>query len=284
MRPAFIALSFVCVFSTNVSAQSAPNQPVVPGVDPSYLSDSLLQDRNGNGTIDILGFGDSLTRGTGDFQAANQTIFSVPEIAENQEAGFPLRLETYLGIGIKNDGNPGERVIDGGLHRFARTIPSRRPDVVIISEGSNDARDSSDPRSYFQTVQTMINIARASGSEPLLWTIPRACCGHAFLVPSTAKYNNEVETLGVINEVVVADMAQAYFNSCQSADCFLLNRPEGLHPNTEGYDVIGEMLAGALLNIDLLAPDGASELETALRLPPGSVHTKPTAAVEEPTS
>lgn len=284
MRPFFLAFSFVYVVTTNVLAQPAPAEPVAPGVDPGILADSLLQDRNGNGTIDVIAFGDSLTRGTGDFQAANQTIFSVPEISDNQEAGYPRRLQTYFGIGISNYGHPGERLIDGGLRRFASTIRIKRPDVIIINEGSNDARDTTDPRTYFQTVQSMINIARAAGTEPVLWTIPRACCNHAFLVPSTAKYNNELETLGTINDVAVADLAQAYFNSCHGPDCFLLNRPEGLHPNVEGYDVIGEMLAGTLLGIDLLAPGGASDLESALHLPAGSVRTQPTPEAEEPTS
>jgi hypothetical protein len=56
-----------------------------------------------------------------------------------------------------------------------------------------------------------------------------------------------------------------------------MNLPEGLHPNSSGYDVVGEAVVASLLNIDLFAPEGPATLETALSLVPGTIITVPDA-------
>ena len=167
-------------------------------------------------------------------------------------------------------------LIDEGVQRFASTVPSDKPDIAIISGGANDAiflRDSGD---YFFAVQTMINIARASGALPVLVTIPTLCCDHNGIRPYADGYNTKMRALASNNEVPIADVNQAYLNTCDSQACYLLNLPEGLHPNISGYDVMGEMIAATLLGIDLLAADGPALLAQALNIPVDDILTQPT--------
>ena len=71
----------------------------------SANAQGLLEDLNGNGVVEVVAFGDSITRGVGDFNAPGNIVSDAQ--AQNfpgGEAGYPLRLESFLGIGIQNAG------------------------------------------------------------------------------------------------------------------------------------------------------------------------------------
>ena len=237
------------------------------------VTDSILIDFNGNGVLEVDAFGDSITRGTGDFFPPGIEVAEV--FHPSGEAGYPLRVENALGIFVSNLGSPGERLTIGGIERFAELIPARRPDVVIISGGANDAILSVNPNFYFRTIQTLINIAEAVGSTPVLMTVTPQCCDRSGIAPGVQAYNAEMRSLSLINDIRLSDVARSFENTCQLSACDLLNIPEGLHPNNEGYNVMGETVAATLLGINLFAPEGPSMLEQALGLPSGSVITQP---------
>ena len=249
----------------------------VPFLNPEFTGVTIFDDLNGNGVFDIDAFGDSITRGQGDFVGIGSFIEDSP--IPSGEGGYPLRIETLLGINVSNLGVPGERAADDGVERFARTIPARRPDLVVISEGANDARDFTNPELVFRSLQTMVNIAQASGVQPVVATISETCCDREFLNGPIRAINNRIRTIGTSNNIGLADVSRAYDNTCIRNSCELLNQPEGLHPNSEGYDVTGETIIAALLGINIFDPLGPAELEFALNLPEGSVRTKPDAIV-----
>jgi len=58
---------------------------------------------NNDGKILLMAFGDSITAGVGDGPGAEN--FPRPP------AGYPLRLQSLLGLPVVNDGDPGERTI-----------------------------------------------------------------------------------------------------------------------------------------------------------------------------
>lgn len=262
-------------------AQEGVMQPESePLVDPAVLAESYIQDNNGNGVFDIAAFGDSITRGVGDFIAANTFVTEVNRNVSG-EAGYPLRIELLLGIQVSNSGNPGEVIVEQGVKRFAETIPALNPDVVIISEGSNDAIFLESSLAVFRALQTMVNIAYAVGAQPVLATIPPTCCDRNGRNKFVDSYNREYQSLAAANNLPLADINKAFKNTCGGTDCYLLNRPEGLHPNSEGHDVAAEAVIAALLKINLFAPDGPQALESALNLTEGSVRTVPDPAPEE---
>lgn len=274
-RLAAVAAMVVAVEAAAQEGDGGEASVVVPGVLPEFVASSILTDRNGTGALEILAFGDSITRGTGDFTDPGEKVHDPSQPAPGVEAGYPLRIENTFGVQVRQLGEPGEQIVRDGLYRFAGNVPQIRPDVILISGGSNDAQRRIDSPDYARTIQTMLNIAMASGITPVLITIPPVCCEHTGQEPYIESYNRELENLARINDVTLAHVAHGFDNTCQGEDCHLLNLPEGLHPNTVGYDVMAEIVMAALLHINIFALDGPTLLETALGLAPGTVTTVP---------
>jgi len=65
--------------------------------------------------------------------------------------------------------------------------------------------------------------------------------------PQTALYSETVRQLGALNEIPVIDLEQGFLTDCPDLSiCPYYNLPEGLHPNTVGYDAIARMVATKL--------------------------------------
>jgi lysophospholipase L1-like esterase len=268
-----LALVVFCLFAP--LAWAAEGTPATKAVLPEYLEQSLLYDRNGDGALVIVAFGDSITRGVGDFVEAGEEVYQASSV--EGEAGYPLRTELLLDVSVSNQGVPGERLSVRGLDRFMEMVVSTRPDLVLFLEGANDALINVTYNEYFRDVQSMINVTRAFGGEMVAITTPSPCCNHGDLLTNIISYNKALRELSVINESNIADADRAFRNTCNIGECSLMNLPEGLHPNSSGYDVVGEAVVASLLNIDLFAPEGPATLETALSLVPGTIITVPDA-------
>lgn len=235
---------------------------------------SLLQDFNGDGLLTIVAFGDSITKGEGDFISANSEIGSTP--TQTRPAGYPLRIETYLGVDVRNFGSPGESLTaEETLRRFILTVFNTRPDVVIIAEGVNDGRSAATAGVFYRRLQTMINIVKAVGAVPIVTTIIQTTGEHQFLNGFISLYNPVISVLAIVNNLELADANHAFNNTCSYPDCRLLNRPEGLHPNIDGYDVFGEVMISAILKINLFAADGPTLLSQVLGIPITDINTIP---------
>jgi lysophospholipase L1-like esterase len=232
-----------------------------------------LQDVNNDGQVKLLAFGDSITRGVGDFHEPGEFIRSV-NFAPIGEAGYPLRLEIWLNLPVQNRGVPGERINTGGVFRFAPTLARSDSDHVIISEGANDAFSAYSSANLARDLQAMINIASAMGKKPILMTIPPPCCDRSGLRPFVEEYNLRYRDLASVNRVPLADSDRGFRHVCPQARCPLLNLPEGLHPNSRGYDVIGEVLAASFYNINLFTPGGSADLADVLGIPENQLQIK----------
>ncbi|MCC6220982.1 MAG: hypothetical protein IT291_07060 [Deltaproteobacteria bacterium] len=283
IMPAALARAQIANYSSSENSATALTNidlllNSIPGVNRDYLLNSNIADYNSDGALTFAAFGDSITRGVGDTYAVGDTVHKTDPI-DVGEAGYPLRVETVMGINVFNLGDPGETLSEEGLVRFAEKIPNLRPDIVFIGGGSNDAFSWISESDFFRSAQTMINIARASGSFPILHSTPPSCCEHSGIATFTEGYNRQLETLAAVNDLPFSNVNKGFTNTCKSSKCYLLNLPEGLHPNIEGYDVMGEVVMASLLNIDLFAPNGPQSLELALNLPPGSVKTVPDAVL-----
>ena len=263
-----ILLSLFLTCSVEVSLA----QLTGPGPSGGALNSSILLDTNGNARI-IRAFGDSITRGVGDFNGANQSV--VAATIPSGEAGYPLRIEGLLNIPVANLGDPGERLATQGLLRFVQIFSSAEPGVVIVSGGSNDAIDLISSNRFYRSLQTIINVGKFFGNEVVLATAPPTCCDHGGLNSLVSNLNSQTRKAAALNNIRLADINKAYLNTCSLGTCYLLNRPEGLHPNIEGYDVSGEVIIASLLGIDIFKQNGANMLEQALNLPEGSVRTQP---------
>ncbi len=243
--------------------------------EPAELPPSLLVDVNGDGVVRVLAFGDSITRGVGDFTPVGEDIESASRPAG--EAGYPLRVERFINVPTANAGDPGEELLNDGLLRFPRELARVNPDVAVLVEGSNDAERFKNRDDIALGYQSLINITRAKGLKMIIGTLTPTCCNRGQFDGSVEQYNEEIRALAVANDdVSFVDINRAYLNVCRgSNNCPLLNLPEGLHPNTRGYDVSGEMVTAALLGIDLLDPTGPELFKQAIGNPNYSVITVP---------
>lgn len=236
--------------------------------------ESILTDQNQDGTVNVLSFGDSITYGVGDGEEPGAQIEIAPQT--NGLGGYTARIESLYGISVLNRGVPGEEIAKGGVARFPSTVRSSSADVVVVLEGVNDSIFRLEQGEYGRLLQKLINVAIASGKTPVLATLPAPCCNHGGREPFTESYSNEIRQLAVVNDLRVVDLERVWKSTCQNKEeCELYNLPEGLHPNTLGYDVMGQAVLAVLLGIDVFAPDGAAQLEGALGLPAGSVIIKP---------
>lgn len=243
------------------------------GLSADVAAASILTDKNGDGTVRIGCVGDSITRGTGDGNAPGEEIETL--VQPTGEAGYPFRIELALKVPVLNSGVPGQVFSTDGLSRFSRLVQSQPSDIFIVSGGANDSQLFTTVGAISRSAQTMINMIRALGRTPMLMTIPPICCNRVQFRGLTAQYNEEYRALASINQVKLANVEKGFVNTCKDDKCFLLNLPEGLHPNTAGYDVMAEVVSASILNIDLFAPDGPTLLAQALGRAPGSIRTKP---------
>ena len=233
---------------------------------PSFAQEeqeSLLVDSNADGLVTFVGFGDSITFGVGD------EVFP-------RGGGYVVRLAGLTGISTDNEGVPGEEIVAQGIYRFPEVIQQKAYDVVQLFEGTNDAVHQVATQEVRRATQKAINTARALEKIMVVTTLPAPCCDHASLAPYTTSYNSAIRELALLNEVRIVDIEKAWQTTCtDTSACELYNLPEGLHPNAFGYDVIAQTVAATLLGIDIFAPDGAANLESALGLEPGTVVVKP---------
>lgn len=234
----------------------------------------FLSDYNGDGSIRIIAIGDSITFGVGDGTEPGEFIEEAPRT--DGGVGYPARLETTLGMLVDNEGIPGEELIIGGVSRTPTFLANSSADIVVFFEGSNDALNQRDPTGFRRAYQRMLNTARALGKVPVIVTIPPTCCDRAGRTIFINALNNAIFDLAASNGVRVADIARAYRTTCGDIEeCPLLSLPEGLHPNSVGYDAISQTILATFAGIDIFSTAGAQELETAFNLAPGSVVVSP---------
>lgn len=254
-NPLFLFISLLCVIS-KAEAQS------------------LLVDKNGDGIVSVMAFGDSITFGVGDGVSPGAVIEEAPQT--DGRLGYPMRIEALYGISVENRGLPGEEIANGGADRFVSAIRASNADVVVVLEGVNDSLYRRDAGEFSRFLQKIINVAIASDKVPVLATLQTPCCNHGGREPYTTSYSIAVDHLAFVNDLHVVDLERAWQTTCQNKEeCELYNLPEGLHPNIRGYDVMAQTILATLLGIDVFAPDGAAQLEGAIGAAPGTVLVRP---------
>lgn len=211
----------------------------------AYAQGGVAEDRNGDGSIHILAFGDSITYGAGDGENPGDYIEELSGVGEPR--GYPLRLSAAGGWQVSNAGVPGEELLRGGVQRFPSVVADSDVDVVVFLEGVNDAVQRVEASEYRIAVQRIINVARAEGKNILLNTLPPTTGLRASLAPYTNLYSSIIRDLATLNRVSFADLEQRFQTDCpELASCALYNIPEGLHPNTAGYNAIADTIKQGL--------------------------------------
>jgi lysophospholipase L1-like esterase len=206
---------------------------------------TALTDRDGNGLVELLAFGDSLTYGVGDDTPPGDYVEEITE--SGYPRGYPVRVSAALGVPVLNSGVPGEILTSGGVARFPGLVGEGGFDTVLILEGANDANFRVDRGVYARSLQKMINVARAEGKGIVLLTIPSPTGSRSSLQPFTNAYSADMRELAYLNEIPLIDIESSFVAACPDySTCSLFNLPEGLHPNVLGYDSMATAIASGL--------------------------------------
>jgi lysophospholipase L1-like esterase len=178
-----------------------------------------LRDVNGDGTVTILCFGDSITLG-------------------NARGAYPTRLETLLEgrAQVLREGVTGEATA-AGRERIREVLGRTAPDYVIILEGINDGCNV--PADVVvEHLRAMVQAVRARGAVPLLGTVfvsPGLIGG--YWRQCADRINVAMRAL----DVQRIDFAAAMGNRWDELTI------DGLHPNFRGSDVLAQQAKEALL-------------------------------------
>ncbi|MEA2625079.1 MAG: acyl-CoA thioesterase [Candidatus Binatota bacterium] len=203
---------------------------------------SRLSDVNQDGTIHVLAFGDSITRGVGD--GPEET--SEPSLGS---AGYPARLELTSGVLVTNGGQPGEET-ERGVQRLPSLLAGLVPraDHVILLEGANDLLNGVDPATVVNNLRTLASQTMEAGAEPFFATLTPICCDHAHVVPTATvnDLNQRILAAGQQSGIFVIDFFAALDGAMFTPASGLLHSPEGLHPTPAGYDRMAAFAADAL--------------------------------------
>jgi lysophospholipase L1-like esterase len=209
------------------------------------ITHTMAQDVTGDGQVQVLAFGDSITYGVGDGENPGDYVEVIDDAGSAR--GYPLRLSADGGRLVTNAGVPGEQLLQGGIQRFPELVVGTDIDTVVVMEGVNDAIQRVEASGYRAALQRVINVARAEGKNIVLNTLLPPTGFRQSLTPYTNLYSSIVRELAGVNNLRVADVEQRFVTDCPDmSTCVHYNLPEGLHPNTSGYDAIAEVVKSAL--------------------------------------
>jgi lysophospholipase L1-like esterase len=195
-----------------------------------------LKDLNGDGQIQILAFGDSITFGTGDNPGTD-----AHDPPPGVNGGYPGRLQNLTGVLVVNAGNPGERSGEG-RQRLPGVLARNRVDYVILLEGVNDIEFGEEDQTP-SNLQTMVDSVFATGAQPILGLLTPTCCNHerSASPERVGDLNQRIQILATADSVPVLDFHSAFgvgpFDDA-SDTTGLIHVPEGLHPTPAGYDAM----------------------------------------------
>lgn len=160
----------------------------------------------------ILAFGDSLTKGTG--------------VGESHS--YPAVLAGILGCMVINEGNSGERSLEG-VSRLPRVLKKHEPDLVILCHGGNDFLDNGAEAEVGANLEQMIRLCKQSGADIVIVSVPKAglVLKNASIYASVARKHNVPCEANSMRRV----LSKSYLKS------------DYIHPNTRGYRMIAEALA-----------------------------------------
>ena len=193
-------------------------------------------------------FGDSITFGFLDLRRRDLRLTTgnnYPNILQGQLQGLDPAWR------VVNRGVGGEHT-DEGLRRLPSVLASDRPGFVLILEGTNDAHQCQNSVAALNNLHTMVNIAKANKSIPIIGTIPPSFRNNPCADDIIAEVNNNIHGFAAAEQVVVAEI----FDGMNQRDLFGISPDrDPIHPNERGYAVMANIWFQAMLKA---IPGGAT--------------------------
>lgn len=164
----------------------------------------------------ILGFGDSLTFGTG---------------ADSKTESYPAVLQQLTSRTVINSGIPGE-ISAHGLERLHDVLDQYSPDLVILCHGGNDLIRRLDKQQLKNNLINMISLIKNAGAEVVLIGVPSFSL--TLSVPELYAELAESHQVPIDLETLPRLERSPEFKS------------DSIHPNAEGYRQLAQNIVSLL--------------------------------------
>jgi lysophospholipase L1-like esterase len=178
----------------------------------------------------VTAFGDSITVG---FLGQERQDFGLLT-ANNYPVLLQRKLQT-LGPGwlVINRGLGGEET-EGGVVRLPAVLEADQPGIVLIMEGTNDARKCWSADNAVRNLRTMVRTAKRANAIPIIATVPPSFTSRQCTHEIIAYVNDYIRGFALVEGAVLAEIFHGTNNRA-------LYGNDHLHPNQRGYNAMAEI-------------------------------------------
>lgn len=181
---------------------------------PEPQTEITQKDQSGAGII--ICFGDSLTYGTG----------------ARSGGDYPSQLATMIDKPVINKGLPGDTTASA-LRRLNRDVLSAKPDMVLITLGGNDLKNSVSKITAFRNLKYIVEAIQKQGAKVIIGGLKFPGMDRGF----GKGYQELAQQTGAI---LIPDIFDGILDNPD-----LMSDP--IHPNESGYRIIARRFSKALV-------------------------------------
>jgi lysophospholipase L1-like esterase len=171
----------------------------------------------------IVAFGDSLTEG----KISDGTFTTA----------YPSIVEATLSVPVTNAGWGGERAAEA-RNRFSEVMATN-PDTLLLLHGVNDV-NVGNTSAGLEAIAEMVREAKQNGVTVYLATLPSFTEGgyRARGAGKVPGFNDQLRAIARTEGVTLVDIERSWRPELMGED--------GIHPNAEGYRLIGQLFVDAI--------------------------------------
>jgi acyl-CoA thioesterase-1 len=205
------------------------SSPSGPSVIPAQLA------LGESGPKRVTAFGDSITVGILELGRQDLGLST----SNNYPALLQRKLQTRDPAWVVlNRGRGGEETVEG-VARLPAILAQDRPSIVLIMEGTNDARKCWSADAAVENLKSMVRTAKDANVTPVLATVPPSFSSRACTHEAIAYANDRLRAFASAERVPLAEIFHGMNNKA------LFGR-DHLHPNERGYAVMSDIWFQAL--------------------------------------
>ncbi len=192
-------------------------------------------------SLTIVGLGDSTTAGTPEFFSPRERP---PDGQGNEQSQYAYWIiKRHPDWKVLNRGVRGQRT-DQMLRRFNWDVPPHKPDIVVVLGGVNDINQGKELASIQNNLQQIYELSLQEKARVLACTI----------LPLDILPPEQKEKVREMNEWVRSYAASHHLGFCDTYKAledptrpgFLRGTRDDIHPDVEGYKLMGEAIAKAI--------------------------------------
>lgn len=187
--------------------------------------------------VRIVALGASATAGTPGFFSPRERPPHGQGNPESQYAFWMMKSRPEWTV--LNRGMRGQRT-DQILQRFDYDVLDQKPDILILLAGTNDLYQGFETARALANLKIMYRRALESGISPVACSLLPLDIGDPELKSRILDFNFELQKLAASEGVAFCRLYEVLEDRARPG--YLRASPDGVHPDIEGYRLMGETL------------------------------------------